>query len=550
MQTKRILESVICFHLFFYSVLFLQAQKKLPEDYLSKEFHRGRREAARALMPVNSVMVVFAAPTRTFSNDVEYLYHQNPDLYYFTGYKEPNSVLFLFKENQLSVEGEKYNELFFVQKRDALSEQWTGRRLGTEGVKTKLGIQQAFEGDKFGSFPINFAGFTSILLNLPKGITDNNDDKADLHDLLNSFKEKAFLPDSYNESVELNLMEFLQNAEPTNWSSMKEYFVGKATSENHKTDSIYKLILNLKDSTQVNGIKEQIKTRFQNQRFNAALYQKITGQLREIKTSEEMVLLRKAVDISCMGHNEALKAMRPQMSEREVQGIQEFVHKKYGAEEVGYNSIVGSGDNGCVLHYIENNKTRIGNEMIVMDVAAEYHGYTADVTRSVPPNGKFSTEQKAIYQLVYDAQEAAFTKLKDGVKWSEASIAAREVIANGLMKLGITKSKEDNRKYYPHGLSHHIGLDVHDRFYSDTLRKGMVITIEPGIYIPSGSPCDKKWWGIGVRIEDDVLIRENDYELLSNLSPRSIGEIEKLMAEQSVLNNFILPPLPSDKKPF
>ena len=263
-----------------------------------------------------------------------------------------------------------------------------------------------------------------------------------------------------------------------------------------------------------------------------------------------MALLRKAVDISCMGHNEALKAMRPQMSEREVQGIQEFVHKKYGAEEVGYNSIVGSGDNGCVLHYMENNKTRIGNEMIVMDVAAEDHGYTADVTRSEPPNGKFSTEQKAIYQLVYDAQEAAFRKLKDGVKWSEASIAAREVIATGLIKLGITKNKEDNRKYYPHGLSHHIGLDVHDRSYSDTLRKGMVITIEPGIYIPSGSPCDKKWWGIGVRIEDDVLIRENDYELLSILSPRSIGEIEKLMAEQSVLNNFTLPALPSDKKPF
>src|SRR3954471_4414166 len=126
----------------------LHAQQDLPTDYLSPDFHKSRRDAARQLMPSNSVMVVFAAPTRTFSNDVEYFYHQNPDLYYFTGYKEPHAILFLFKEPQTAADGHTYTELFFVQKRNPLAESWTGKRLGTEGVKTKLGIADVFNGEE------------------------------------------------------------------------------------------------------------------------------------------------------------------------------------------------------------------------------------------------------------------------------------------------------------------------------------------------------------------------------------------------------------------
>jgi Xaa-Pro aminopeptidase len=200
---------------------------------------------------------------------------------------------------------------------------------------------------------------------------------------------------------------------------------------------------------------------------------------------------------------------------------------------------------------MENTKTKIGSELLLMDVGAEYHGYTADVTRTVPANGKFSNDQKLIYNLVYEAQEAAFKLLKDGAKWSDASVAARDVIANGLVDLGIIKDKKDVGKYYPHGLSHHIGLDVHDKGYSQTLKKDMVITIEPGIYIPPGSDCDKKWWSIAVRIEDDALITENGYELLSSFAPRKVEEIEKLMAQKSALDDFNLPKLKSaEKKPF
>jgi Xaa-Pro aminopeptidase len=243
-----------------------------------------------------------------------------------------------------------------------------------------------------------------------------------------------------------------------------------------------------------------------------------------------------------------MKAVRQDMSELEIQGLHEYVHKKYGAEGVGYGSIVGAGENGCTLHYMENTKTKVGTDLLLMDVGAEYHGYTADVTRTIPAGGKFSTEQKVIYQLVYNAQEAAFALLKDGSTFNEIEKAASEVIAQGLLKIGIIKNKKEVSKYYPHGLSHHIGLDVHDRGSYQTLKKGMVITVEPGIYIPEGSDCDKKWWSIAVRIEDDLLIRENDYELLSVSAPRSIEAIENLIAQPSVINDFKLPPLPSDKK--
>jgi Xaa-Pro aminopeptidase len=477
---KQYLVAAFCTCSFF----IVKAQEDLPTDYLSKEFHKGRRDAARALMPANSVMAVFAAPMRTFSNDVDYLYHQNPDLYYFTGYKEPHAVLFLFKEEQKAKDGSTYHELFFVQKKDPVREQWTGRRLGIRGVKDKLGIQAVYTGDEFKNFSIELASFSKI-------IADN-------------------FPDDVKK--------------------------GRSGGD------LYNLIQDFKTKSSITGPKDP--------RLDIKAFDAITSQLREIKTPEEMYLLRKAVEISCMGHNEVMKTLHPDMSELEIQGLQEFVHKKYGSEEVGYGSIVGAGENGCILHYMENSKTKIGNNMLLMDVGASYHGYTADVTRTIPAKGKFSPEERIIYQLVYDAQEAAFKTLKNGSTWADANHAAQEVIAGGLLNLGIIKNKNDAGKYYPHGLGHHIGLDVHDKSEYGPLKKDMVITIEPGIYIQPNSNCDKKWWGIAVRIEDDALITENGYELLSSFAPRSIDAIEKMMAEKSVLDNYKLPPLKTlPKKP-
>lgn len=457
----------------------------LPKDYLSASFHAGRRAALREIMPDNSVVVVFAYPTRNFSNDVEYLFHQNPDLYYFSGYKEPHSLLLIFKNEQADSAGKKFSELLFVQRKDARAEQWTGKRMGTEGAQKKLGIRMAFNASAFKSFNIDFSTFDKIIFDaFPIDVSNNPRDNADLYDLINTFKEKAAIPEDYSKE----------------------------------------------------------------KRFDQRAYRALTAKLREIKTDEEMVLLRKAVEISCQGQNEVMKAVHPNMSELEIQGLHEFIHKKYGAEDVGYGSIIGAGENGCTLHYEVNSKTKVGNSLILMDVGAEYHGYTADVTRTVPSSGKFSAAEKTIYQLVYDAQEAAFRLLKNGCKWSEIETAARETITTGLIKLGIAKNVEEANRYYPHGLGHHIGMDVHDRGTYVELKKGMVITIEPGIYIPSGSDCDKKWWGIAVRIEDDALITQNGYELLSHFAPRKIEDIEKMIAKESALDDLKLPPLKSSEK--
>jgi len=231
------------------------------------------------------------------------------------------------------------------------------------------------------------------------------------------------------------------------------------------------------------------------------------------------------------------------MSETEIQGIHEFVYKKYGSEYEGYPSIIGAGNNGCVLHYIENNKTKVDNDLVLMDVGAEYHGYTADVTRTIPANGKFTPEQKTIYDLVYEAQEAGIKAAVIGNNTAITHEVARDIIYDGLIALGIAKDALDAKQYFPHGTSHHIGLDVHDANLKGPFEPNMVITVEPGIYIPEGSPCDKKWWGIAVRIEDDVLITEDGPVLLSFEAPRKSYEIEALMKEPSVLEGFKLPKL-------
>jgi Xaa-Pro aminopeptidase len=176
-----------------------------------------------------------------------------------------------------------------------------------------------------------------------------------------------------------------------------------------------------------------------------------------------------------------------------------------------------------------------------MDLGAEFHGYTADVTRTIPISGKFSTEQKQIYELVLKAQEEAMKACKPGVTTFDLSVITQRVINRGLTELGILKSETEKHQFYPHGCCHHIGLDVHDPIPKGHLQENMIITIEPGIYIPENANCDKRWWGIAVRIEDDYLITKDGNELLSGSAPRTVAEIESLMQEPSALDDFDLP---------
>jgi len=265
---------------------------------------------------------------------------------------------------------------------------------------------------------------------------------------------------------------------------------------------------------------------------------KILASLREIKKPEELLLLQKAVDISMEGLKEAIRAIEPGMKEYQAQSIVEFYFQYRGAEYPGYGSIAGSGLNSCILHYTTNRKTLREGDMIVMDMGAEYHGYTADITRSVPVNGKFTAEQKQIYDLVLKAQLDGIQKSRPGNSFYDPHKAAMDIITGGLLELGIIRETSEARRYFNHGTSHYLGLEVHDPGTYGQLKPGMVITVEPGVYIPENSPCDKKWWNIGIRIEDDILITEGEPVVMSGALPKSWQEIEKIMAEKSLFNTI------------
>ena len=256
------------------------------------------------------------------------------------------------------------------------------------------------------------------------------------------------------------------------------------------------------------------------------------AQLREIKTNEELILMRKAIDITCKAQHELMKKLTPEMAEYQTEALVEFHFKNEGAEHAGFPSIHGSGGNSCILHYVSNRRMFEENDLLVSDIGAEYHGYTADVTRTLPVNGKYSKEQAIIYNLVLQAQSIGIDSCLAGNSFWIASQVANKVIADGLIKLGIIQNKIEVKKYFPHGTSHYLGLDVHDVGTYGKLTPGQVITVEPGIYIPANSDCDPKWWNIGVRIEDDILITTEKPINLSDCVPRTMQEIEEIMKKK------------------
>ncbi len=463
-----------------------------PDDFLTSDFHKERRLLLRQKLPANSVAVFFSNPIRNRANDVSYVYHQDPNFYYLTGHSAPHSLLLVFKEEQ-KVGRKRFDELLFIRAGDPLAELYDGTRLTTKEASEKLDINLTLLSPDFEKFNIDFSGFDKVLFYDFFNDVRDTQEEGDLYDLIEQFKDKV----NYDQK-------------------------------------------NLTIEPRVNNL-------------DVTLLDVYMNELRGIKTKEELTLLRKAVNISAIGQVEVMKAMRPGMSEAEVQGIHEFVFKKYKAEYEGYPSIVGAGHNGCVLHYIDNYKPAIEDgELILMDLGAEYHGYTADVTRTIPVNGTFSKEQKLIYDLVYKAQQAAADECKAGSSFARLNEITRDIINEGLVELGIYNSTEyqdivnpktERNRYYPHGCCHHIGLDVHDKGFYNALEENMVITIEPGVYIPEGSPVEKRWWNIPVRIEDDYLVTQEGCELLSNLAPRKAEAIEELMKEENVFSNFELPSL-------
>jgi len=456
---------------YWYFLLFLvlvQPGLAQDTDLLTKEFHAGRREALRQLLPANSCAVFFSAPEDEKATINRNSYHQDPNFYYLTGLNESGAMLIIFKEAQTVTGGGEQNEVIFVKELNPAKEVWTGHLLGKEGAKKVLGFSCSMINNTLKDFNFNFSKLDKIFLLDPLTTCIVNSVEEDNADLSAVFSAKV---SSYS---------------------------------NTKVNS--------------NSLSEWVAI------------------LRKIKQPEEIVLMRKAVSNGVEAHIELMKALVPGMYEYQAQAVIEYMFKRGGMECVAYPSILGGGENSCILHYETNRKKLSGTDMLVIDAAGEYHGYAADITRTLPVDGKFSVEEKLIYDIVLEAQEKGIKACKAGNEFYAPHFAGIAVIQKRLLELGIIKKESDYINYFFHGTSHYLGLDVHDVGVHSKLIPGNIITVEPGIYIPAGSPCDPKWWNIGVRIEDDVLITIGEPDVLSEKLPKKTEEIEALMKEESELN--------------
>ena len=529
------------FWLPFLSFGILSAQKA----ELSKEFHKNNRQQLREKLPNNSVAVYFSAPVRNRANDVDFEYHQDPNFYYLTGWEEPHAVLLVYNTPQTDDEG-TYNEKLYVRDRDARNEMWNGRQLGVSGA-LKMGFDRVVSKIEFSKQALDFDRFDTVLMfDFENDVRNRDNDTSDLYDLQKHFKKQINYPDDF-DATRYRLYQQIRTVNKEEVPSLKRKISYMITSDKTlEDDPVIQDFLQINEKTVLTDLKTRSAFLLKDYNFDIDQLSYIMASLREKKSPEEIILLKKAIRISTQGQIEVMKAIHSEMTEREVQGIHQLVFKIYGAAHEGYPSIVGAGHNACVLHYVTNDKTDLKKQLILMDLGAEYKGYTADVTRTIPVSGIFSPEQRALYQIVYDAQTAGINAAINGATFRAVSEATNEVVQKGLLALGLIEKKEEYRRYLPHGISHHIGLDVHDPGLYDKLSPSMVITVEPGIYIPEGSPCDSKWWNIGIRIEDDILITETAPINLSSNAPRSWKDIEAMMAKKSALDNFVLPELSID----
>jgi len=427
-----------------------------------------RRQQLMQAAGEGSILILPAAPERVRSRDTHYPYRQDSDFWYLTGCDEPEAVLAL-------VPGRKHGDaILFCRERDLQREAWDGSRLGPEGAVAALGLDDAY--------PI-----------------------ADIDDILPGLLEGR---------------------------RRVHYHLGR------DADFDLKLI------GWINRVRAQVRQGAQPPQEFLELGH-LLDELRLFKSADEIRMMQKAADISIEAHRAAMRAARVGMHEFELQAELEYVFRKHGAQPA-YASIVGSGANACVLHYRDNAAKCRDGELVLIDAGAECAGYAADITRTFPANGRFSKQQRALHTLVCAAQAAALAQARPGVPYEAGHDAAVATLAEGLLSLGLLKgtlekviANGDYKRFYRHKTGHWLGLDVHDvgeyriDGASRLLEPGMVFTIEPGVYIPpDDTSVAAHWRGIGIRIEDDVLITREGHRVLTAALERSAEDVEGLMAEK------------------
>lgn len=418
-------------------------------------------------MEPNSIALLASAPARIRNGDAEYLYRQNSDFHYLTGFPEEDALLAL-------IPGRKQGEtVLFCQEKNKLKELWTGVLMGPDAACEELLFDDAFP------------------------ITDIDDILPDLIE----GRDRVYYSMGKDAQFDNQVMDWVK------------VIRSKAKMGAHPPSEF--LVLD-----------------------------HLLHELRLIKSSNEIKLMEKAAKISAEGHKRAMSYCRPGIKEYELEAELLYAFTRNGSRAPAYSSIVAAGDNACILHYIENNAEIKEGDLVLIDAACEYEHYASDITRTFPASGKFSAEQKAIYNLVLKAQVAAIDAVAPGAPWDAPHNASIKIITQGLVKLGLLKGRpsqliksEAYKDFYMHRVGHWIGMDVHDvgDYKIDDhwrlLEPGMVTTIEPGIYIsPNNRKVPKKWRGIGVRIEDDVLVTRKGYKILSNGIPKTVKEIETFMA--------------------
>jgi Xaa-Pro aminopeptidase len=431
----------------------------------SPDTYARRRRAFMDRIGTNAAAILPAAPVAVRSNDVDYTYRADNDVLYLTGFVEPEAVCVL-------VPGHPKEEfVLFVRPRDPERETWTGRRAGVEGAIASYGAQAAYPIDK-----------------LDDKINDCVGERDHLY--------YAFGRDTaFNQRVIMWLQRWQQMRPRSGAGPMATLDPGEVLHE-----------------------------------------------MRLVKSDEELEHMRHAIAIAAEGHHAAMRSAHDGMYEYEIEALLDYTFRKHGAAGPAYPSIVAAGDNATILHYTSNDQRLRAGELLLIDAGAEYQGYCADVTRTFPVGRRFSDAQRAIYDLVLQAQLAAIAVIRPGARVDEPHTRAVEVLVDGLLALGLLKGdrqeiigKELYKPFYMHRTGHWLGLDVHDvgkykvEGSARVLEPGMVLTVEPGIYIaPNCSDVEPHYRGIGVRIEDDVLVTAAGHEVLSAAVPKEAAELEAL----------------------
>jgi Xaa-Pro aminopeptidase len=429
------------------------------------------RQALLQGMEDNSIAVIPSANLQVRNRDAEFPFRQSSDFFYLTGFTEDNACLVLVKKANAKTSEREQHAILFCQPKVKEMEIWTGYRLGPDAAIESLSMSNAF-----------------AIEELDKQLPDLMSDCDGVYGL---------------------------------WGSDQDW-----------------------DQSLIGAIeKVKLKARTGVSAPTAMLaVGPLLHELRLVKSEAEIALMKAAADLSAEAHVKAMEAVKPGMYEYQLEGLIRNHCAQNGSRFDAYSSIVGSGENACILHYTANDQKIKNGDLILIDAGCEIDHYASDITRTFPANGKFTDEQKALYQLVLDAQLAAIDAVKPGNCFNHPHEAALQVLTQGLVDLGLLSgdvdeliSKESYKPFYMHKTGHWLGLDVHDvgaykiKGEWRVLQSGMVLTVEPGLYIaPDDTNVDEKWRGIGIRIEDDILVTDTGHQVLSENVPKSVADIEAL----------------------